>query len=123
MIFLADIECLIECIWEEPIFSEITSKKIDVSIYANLSQKIPDKFVVIEEVFPKDELEEIWRNYESYLSEFRIFPFLGTLGEAVICVGYGDRNKGKIFYFDFDFGCFELGGDKLEEFLGKLVAS
>ena len=123
MIDLADIECLIECIWEEPIFSEITSKKMDVSIYNNLSQQIPDKFVVIEEIFPKDELEEIWSNYEAHLSELQIFPFLGTLGEAVICVGYGDRNKGKIFYFDFDFGGFELDDDNLEMFLGKLIAS
>jgi hypothetical protein len=104
-----------------PIFSEITFKKMDVSIYNNLSQQIPDKFVVIKEIFPKNELEEIWRNYESHLSDLQIFPFLGTLGEAIICVGYGDRNKGKIFYFDF--GGFELEGDKLEEFLGKLIAS
>lgn len=118
---LSDIESLISGIWEEPIFSEITSKKMDVSIYKNLSQQIPDRFIVIEEVFPKDELEDIWSNYEAYLSEHQIFPFLGTLGETVICIGYGDANKGKIFYFDFDFGSFELGGDGLKAFLGKLI--
>lgn len=121
MINLSDIESLISCIWEEPIFSKITSKKIDVSIYDNLSKKIPDKFIVIEEVFPKDESEDIWSNYEAYLSEHQIFPFLGTLGEAVICIGYGDANKGKIYYFDFDFGYFELEGDGLKEFLEKLI--
>ncbi|TNZ29771.1 SMI1/KNR4 family protein, partial [Vibrio parahaemolyticus] len=54
-----------------------------VSLYGTLSKKIPDKFIIIEEVFPKDELEDIWSNYEEYLDEYLIFPFLGTLGEAV----------------------------------------
>lgn len=121
MISLSDIENLIQHIWEEPIFSDVTSKKVVVSLYGTLSKKIPDKFIIIEEVFPKDELEDIWSNYEEYLDEYLIFPFLGTLGEAVICIGYGNDNKGKIFYFDFDFGACELDGDNLEAFLEKLI--
>jgi hypothetical protein len=64
----------------------------------------------------------MWKNLDPYLGEYQIFPFLGTLGDALICMGYGDLNKGKIFYFDFDFGCFELNGDELQEFLEKLVS-
>lgn len=118
-----NIENLIKRIWEEPVHSEITSQKMNVSIYNKLSQGIPDDFIIIEEVFPKNELEAIWSNYKNYLSEHQIFPFLGTLGEAVICIGYGDSNEGKIFYFDFDFGSFELDGDQLEDFLAKLIRS
>jgi hypothetical protein len=120
---LSEIKRLIEGVWQEPLCSELLSKKMDVSIYSGLSKHIPDKHIIIEEVFPKDELEDIWSNFETYLSEYQIFPFLGTLGEAVICVGYGDTNKGKLFYFDFDFGSFQLDDDGLEGFLGKLVAS
>jgi len=120
---LSDIEHLIEGVWEEPLYSELSSKKVDVLIYSELSQQIPDKYLVIEEVFPKDELEDIWDNFESYLNEYQIFPFLGTLGESVICIGYGDTNKGKLFYFDFDFGSFQLDNDDLDSFLGKLVVS
>ncbi|TOH10098.1 SMI1/KNR4 family protein, partial [Vibrio parahaemolyticus] len=74
MISLSDIENLIQHIWEEPIFSDVTSKKVVVSLYGTLSKKIPDKFIIIEEVFPKDELEDIWSNYEEYLDEYLIFP-------------------------------------------------
>lgn len=118
---LSEIEHLIEDVWQEPLHSELLSRKMDVSIYSGLSQQIPDKHVTIEEVFPKSELEDIWSNFEAHLSEYQIFPFLGTLGEAVICVGYGDNNKGKLFYFDFDFGSFQLDNDDLEGFIGKLV--
>ncbi|OEE51393.1 hypothetical protein A1OS_22755 [Enterovibrio norvegicus] len=120
---LLNIKSLIEGIWKEPTCSELTSKKMDVSTYSKLGEKIPDKFIEIEEVFPKDELEGIWSNYEGYLSEYKVFPFLGTLGEAVICIGYDDSNKGKVYYFDFDFGIFELDGDELEEFIRKLITS
>ncbi|KMT65160.1 hypothetical protein [Catenovulum maritimum] len=120
---VSDIEKLIEDIWKEPIFSRITTKKLDTSFYSELSKQIPDKFIVIEEVFLRDELENIWESYQAHLSEYEIFPFLGTLGEAVICIGYGEINRGKVYYFDFDFGCFELEGDRLEDFFSKLNLS
>lgn len=118
---ISSIKHLIEEIWIEPLCTDILSKKVDVSIYSGLSKQIPDQYLIIEEVFPEDELGDIWGNFEPYLSEHEIFPFLGTLGEAVICIGFSKINKGKIFYFDFDFGCIPFDNDLLSDFLGKLV--
>lgn len=120
---IESIKNMLTRIWNEPLCSELLSKKIDISCYSELRQQIPDKFLLIREVFPQAELAEIWGNFEEYMQDDEVFPFLGTLGEAVICIGYGEKNKGKIFYFDFDFGCFPLEGDMLEDFLSKLVAS
>ncbi|ASA54565.1 SMI1/KNR4 family protein [Vibrio gazogenes] len=118
---LSDIKNMLDGIWNEPLHSDLVTKKIDVSIYDELSSSIPDSSVLIKEVFPEDELLEIWNNYKPYLEEYSIFPFLGTLGEAVICIGYGSYNLGKIFYFDFDFGQFCLDNDSLNVFLSKLI--
>lgn len=99
---------------------KVLTKKIDVLLYKELTQKIPDRTILIKEVFPHDEVEGIYENYKPYISQFDAFPFLGTLGDAVVCIGFGQANKGKIFYFDFDFGCFCLD-QSLDEFLLKLV--
>ena len=114
------IQKLIEKIWKAPLSQEILTKKVDVSLYKELKIKIPDKYVYLEEIFPEDEIEEIWGNYKSYLQENKIFPFIGTLGESVICIGYDEQNYGKIYYFDFDFGDFLLENN-LDGFVKKLV--
>jgi len=114
------IQKLIEKIWKAPLSQEILTKKVDVSLYNELKSKIPDEYVYLEEIFPEDEIQEIWDNYKLYLQEYKIFPFIGTLGESVICIGYDEENFGKIYYFDFDFGCFLLE-ENLDDFLKKLV--
>lgn len=110
---------LLEKIWEEPLNSNILSRRINVSNYCELEKEIPDQFILIEEVFPENDINDIFLNYKPYIGELEILPFLGTLGEATICIGFGKLNKGKIFYFDFDFGCFSLD-DSLDEFIAKL---
>lgn len=110
----------IEKVWVSPLGDELKSHKIDTSIYSELGGQVPDKYLVIEEVFPQDEIDDIWDNFKPHLSEHEIFPFVETLGEGVICVGYGQSNKGKIYYFDFDFGHFLLD-DSFDEFTNKLI--
>jgi len=102
-----------------PLKEELVTKKIDVSLYSSLKQALPDSYLCIEEVFPKDEIEDIWSNFKPYLQEFQIFPIMETLGEGVICIGYDETNKGNIYYFDFDFGCFLLE-NSLESFISAL---
>ncbi len=114
------VQKLIEKTWKAPLSQEILTKKVNVSLYNELKRKIPDEYVYLEEVFPEDEIEEIWDNYKSYLQENKIFPFIGTLGESVICIGYDEQNYGKIYYFDFDFGDFLLENN-LDSFVKKLV--
>jgi hypothetical protein len=114
------IQKLIEKVWKAPLCQNVLTKKVDLSLYKEFEKKVPDEYVYLEEVFPEDEIEEIWDNYKSYLQEHKIFPFIGTLGESVICIGYDEQNYGKIYYFDFDFGYFLLE-ENLDAFVKKLV--
>ncbi len=114
------IQKLIGRIWKIPLSQELLTKKIDVSLYNKLKSKLPDEYVYLEEIFPEDEIEGIWGNYKEYLQEYKIFPFIGTLGEGVICIGFNDQNYGKIYYFDFDFGHFLLE-ESLDYFVKKIV--
>ncbi|MFG6177467.1 hypothetical protein ACGTN6_09505 [Halomonas sp. THAF12] len=107
-------------IWKEPLHTELSKKYIDVSFYRELKNNIPDSAIALEEVFPMSELEEIWENFKPYLEPHKIFPLIGTLGETVICIGYGKENREKIYYFDFDFGKIPLNNDNLDDFIEKL---
>jgi hypothetical protein len=115
-----EIKELLSDVWNAPTQKKLLSKKLDVANYEELRRGVPDKVIIIKEVFPKDQLEEIWTNYVQYLGDYEIAPFLGTFGETVICIGYGATNRGKIYCYDFDFGCFPLNDD-LTEFLSKLI--
>ncbi|MGF1723165.1 SMI1/KNR4 family protein [Photobacterium nomapromontoriensis] len=118
---MQDIKSLISDVWCEPLCTEILTKKIDVSIYSKLNENIPDDFLIIEDIFFEDDFENILSSFGEYLSEDNLFPFLGLLGEAIICIGFGCENRGDIFYFDFDFGCIQIGDDDLINFINKLV--
>lgn len=111
---------LIGKIWNTSLSQELLAKKVVVSLYPKLKEMIPDEFIYLEEIFSESEIEEIWENYKQYLNNDKIFPFIGTIGEGTICIGFGDDNYGKIYYFDFDFGCFLLDKD-LDDFVHKLV--
>ncbi|MGS2763139.1 SMI1/KNR4 family protein [Sinomicrobium pectinilyticum] len=115
------IKHLIERIWEEPLHTRLLSEKIDLAGYKGLGD-IPDRYIPIEEVFPENELNAIWNRFKPYLHTYKVFPFLGTLGEAVIGIGYGRQNSGRLYYFDFDFGCFPLD-DNLDHFIAGLIES
>lgn len=117
---LSHVVAMIDRVWEEPLRGKVPHCYIDVSLYNNLKSEIPDNVVVLEEVFPENELDDIWENFKPYLESHKIFPFIGVLGGAVICIGYGENNSGEIFYFDFDFGKIPLDGDDLNSFLKKL---
>lgn len=110
---------LISPVLDDRIKGILLSKKIDVSRYATLLNQIPDNVLVIDEVFPEDELDIINERFEPYLKVYNVFPFLGITGGCVIAIGYGSSNTGKIYYYDFDFGIFELDAT-IEEFLAGL---
>lgn len=95
--------------------SELLSSYIDVSRYERLNNLIPDEVITIEDVFSLDDIKGFY--LEPYFTELEIIPFIGTLCDPVICIGYGEGNVGKIFYFDFDFGCIPFGDDDLDTFM------
>ena len=110
---------LIGTILHNPVRSNLLSKHIKASKYPNLSAQIPDDVLIIDEVFPEEELDSINERFEPYLKEYSVFPFLGILGGNVVAIGYGNSNEGRIYYYDFDFGIFELDAT-IEEFLNGL---
>ncbi len=110
---------LINLVLQEPVKSNLPSKQIKTSRYVALSSQIPDDVLVIDEVFPEEELDVINERFQPYLKEYGVYPFLGVLGGNVVAIGFKDSNHGKIFYYDFDFGIFELDAT-LDEFLTGL---
>lgn len=71
---------LISPVLQEPVRSALPSKQIETSRYVALSSQIPDDVLIIDEVFPEDELDLISQRFEPYLKEYGVFPFLGVLG-------------------------------------------
>lgn len=98
--------------------AKLLSSYIDLSLYEKLRQEIPDPTITIEHVFLLEEIKAF--NLEPYFTELEIVPFIGTLSDTVICIGYGNSNKDRIFYFDFDFGCIPFGSDNLNQFINNL---
>jgi len=87
---------------------------------SELGTSIPDSALQVSEVFEESEWEEISRNVNIILREHNVLPLMHTLGDNLICIGEGRANFGKIYYYDFDFGIFELE-DSLKSFLDKRV--
>ncbi|WP_050923479.1 hypothetical protein [Vibrio harveyi] len=105
-------------IWQSPLL--VLNKKIEVSLYQELSEEVPDDVLAITEVIPEEDLEEVYRAFAPYMSESEIAPFLINYGNVVICIGFGIHNDGYIYCYDADFGCFLLD-EGLDDFLSKLV--
>jgi len=97
----------------------VAGKSIKVSRYPEMAEGIPDDILEIHEVFPEDELEVIAERFQPYLGEYGVVPFLCTLGDNVAAIGVEPTNWGRIYYYDSDFGIFELDSS-LEEFLAGL---
>jgi len=98
----------------------VLQKQIVVSRYPQLAEETLDELLEIDEVFPENELDMIYKRFQPYLGQYGVFPFLGILGGNVIAIGNTSANHEQIYYYDFDFGMFELDST-LEEFLDRLV--
>lgn len=109
-------------LWKTSFDPPLVSRKIDVSKYPVLSAAIPDRQLEISEVFPAEELEEIWRYFSPYTDIYHISPIIESYGNVVIAIGNSDKNFGLIYLFDSDFGCFELE-KSLNAFINNVVAS
>jgi hypothetical protein len=96
-----------ELLWQEFLGGAV-GKRVDVSLYATLRDAIPDKHLIIQEVVDYREADEVSNRFEQYLADYCVFPILGTLGGNVLCIGISETNRGVIYYYDFDFGLFEL---------------
>lgn len=97
----------------------LVGKTIDVSQYPLLRLAIPDQTLQIEEIFPVSEVEAILESFAPYIAEYSIKPFGEIYGNTILCLGTSEENRGKVYYFDFDFGCFELA-PSLGDFIHRL---
>ena len=103
----------------ETITLNLTEYKLDTDFLKELKKEIPDTALLITEVFPKDELEEIYKRFIPYLEGYKILPFASTLGDSNFCIGFSKENFGKVYYQDLDFGIFKVG-DSMESFIKAL---
>lgn len=113
------IAALLGCVLKEPSRNELLKKHIDVSRYPVLSEEILDDVLEIDEVFLETELDEISDRFKEYLADYSVLPFLGIVGGNVVCVGISSTNSGRVFYYDFDFGIFELD-ESIDDFVNAL---
>jgi len=93
----------------------IVGKFIDVSLYRELAEKIPDVNLEIIELIPQKDKEQIANAYKPYLNDMKLIPFAVSLGDNVLFV----NSAGTVYYVDFDFGIFDLGRS-LDEFVAEL---
>lgn len=99
----------------ETISLDLTEYKLNLEFL----EKIPDSTVLITEVFPNDELKQIYKNFIPYLEGKKILPFASTLGNSNFCIGFEKENFEKIYYQDLDFGIYKVA-DSMEDFLKAL---
>ena len=111
----------LQIVWETETSNKLESQKIDTSLYKNLAAEIPDKYIHIVEVFSEEKIKDVLENYNDELNKYSVVPFLSTLGATVICIGFGEGNKGRVSLHDYDFGHYELE-QTLQAFLNKLVS-
>ena len=78
--------------------------------YKILQGEILDEEIIITNAIPFSEYESSYENTKNYLAKDKVFPFLDTLGGNLIGIGYGNENAKLIYYFDNDFGLFQLDG-------------
>ena len=88
--------------------------------YKILQGEILDEEIIITNAIPFSEYESSYENTKNYLAKDKVFPFLDTLGGNLIGIGYGNENAKLIYYFDNDFGLFQLDGDDYFQFCKKL---
>ena len=103
----------------ESINLNLIEYKFDTDLLDELKKEIPDTTLLITEIFPKDELEELYKSFSPYLEDNRILPFASTLGDSNFCIGFSKENFGKIYYQDLDFGIYEVS-DSIENFIKAL---
>ena len=94
---------------------DIVGKFIDVSLYRELAETIPDENLEIIEQIPQKDKEQIVNAYKPYLNGIELSPFAVTLGDNVLFT----NSVGTVYYVDFDFGVFDMGRS-LDEFVVEL---
>lgn len=117
-----ELKQLIQSYWTNDFIKEIENMMVDVSLYPSLKAGIPDKFIYLENIFQENEIGEISGKLKSHIVEYEIIPIIAGYGNQTICIGYGKNNFGNVYYFDFDFGAFNLGCS-LSEFCSGLKIS
>ncbi len=114
-----ELKRLIQSLWTNHSMREIGNMMVDVCLYPSLRAGIPDKYIYLENIFNENEIDEISELFKPYVTEYEIIPVIAGYGNQTICIGYGESNFGKVYYFDFDFGIFNLGCS-ITEFISAL---
>lgn len=106
-------------------YENLTSKILVLNKYPQVEAATCGGEVPIFEVFDLTEIDNIYVRFKPYLdnpdvsSESQMIPVIGGIGNTYICLGFGQENRGFVYYFDCDFGTFLLD-ENVDSFLSKL---
>lgn len=107
-------------------YDDLIEKEVDLGLYPEIEELTCGGEVPLEDIYDSSNIKDIYTRFKPYLdnpdisSESQIAPVIESLGNVYICIGFGEHNKGFVYYLDFDFGCFILDKN-LDNFLSKLV--
>lgn len=98
-------------------FSVESECKIQIGKINAIKNKVPDEYVLVDEVISSESLNKVYELCKSSLEEYNLdlFPVLSLLGGHLICAKSIENNF-HFYYVDFDFGCFKLA-ESVGEFL------
>jgi len=97
----------------------LSEYKLNLEDFHPLTRETPEETLLITEVFPESDLEEIYERFTPYLEGHEILPFAHTLGDCALCIGFSQENLGAIYYQDLDFGIYKIS-DSMVHFLAML---
>jgi hypothetical protein len=112
-------QIVVEILWRQLLESAV-GKRVNVSLYPTLREAIPDKYLVIQEAVRYEQADITFERVRQYIYDYAVYPILVILGGNILCIGISKENVGAIFYYDFDFGLFEIA-NSLNELIGQLI--
>ncbi len=105
-------------IWNDYVFEKLNGSKLKIDV--SHLEEVTDDEIQIDEVFLEEDLNEVADQFRDQIKEYAVFPFIEVMGGHVVCIGISRKNRGEIFYLDFDFGLFKLANN-INEFIDSIL--
>lgn len=77
-------------------------------------------YVIVDEFFRFEQLEEVWEYLKEDLSEIGLFPIAEVRGGMLFCCKQEETNYAQIFFYDNNFGVIKVS-DTLSQFIENLI--
>ena len=97
----------------------LQNKIISIADIESVKDAVPDDSLVLEKIYPLEEIEVIFERIHPYLEGENVVPFLNLLGDNCLCISISDQDD-SIFYWDADFGIFKIA-ESIESLINLVV--